>query len=108
LLFGPPGTTLQVMVYTVFRQWGPAWDRSRPLREQQAFVEHAEFMDELVDEGFVVLGGPLRDGALLIIEADGEEAVRARLEEDPWSPMEMLRTATVDRWEILLGDLATR
>jgi uncharacterized protein YciI len=92
------------MYFAVSRRWGTAWDRSRPLREQHQWAEHAAFMDELFDEGFVVLAGPLGDGALLIIDADSENTVRARLEEDPWSPTQMLTTAAVDRWEILLGD----
>jgi hypothetical protein len=108
LLLRPSGCIVSTMYYVVRRQWGPAWDRARPLREQAAWAEHAAFMDELVDEGFVKLGGPLGEGALLIVEADSEETVRARLEEDVWSPMQMLFTAAVDRWEILLGDLAPR
>ena len=92
------------MYFAVYRSWGTAWDRARPLREQQAWAEHAEFMDELYDEGFLVLAGPLRDGALLIVEAESEDTVHARLAEDPWSPMQMLSTTAVDRWDILVGD----
>jgi hypothetical protein len=50
---------------------GPGWDPSLPIREQHAWDEHAAFMDSLVDDGFVILGGPIGDGqrALLVIEA---------------------------------------
>lgn len=41
---------------------GPKWDSSKPIREQAAWDAHASFMDSLVDEGFIVLGGPLDDG----------------------------------------------
>jgi uncharacterized protein YciI len=92
------------MYFAVSRRWGPAWDRARPLREQQQWAEHAQYMDELVDDGFVVLGGPLGDGALLIVIAEGEDTVRARFEADPWSPTQMLTTASVEPWQILLGD----
>jgi hypothetical protein len=37
---------------------GP-WDWSRGLRQRAGFDEHARFMDRLVDDGFILLGGPL-------------------------------------------------
>jgi len=67
--------------------------------------KHAAFMNALAEDGFVVLGGPLGDGAriLLIIDADSEGAIQTRLAADPWTPMGLLRIAKVERWEILLG-----
>ena len=51
----------------------PRWDDSLPMRGQHGWTEHAAFMDALVEEGFVVLGGPIGDGRshriLLIVEA---------------------------------------
>ena len=38
---------------------GGPWDWSRDLREQDGWAEHARFMNGLVDDGFIVLGGPL-------------------------------------------------
>jgi uncharacterized protein YciI len=72
--------------------------------EQEKWAEHAAFMNALADDGFVVLGGPLGDGArmLLIIDADSEGAIQTRLAADPWTPMGLLRIAKVERWEILL------
>jgi len=96
------------MVFAVIRQQGPTWDPTRGMREQRGWAEHAEFMDELDREGFVVLGGPLAVGedgrhrALLIIEADSEEDVRDRLGDDPW-PAELLTIAAVHPWELVLG-----
>ena len=61
------------------------------MREQDAWDEHAAFMDGLVEDGFVLLGGPLgADRALLIVDAASEEAVRERLARDPWIPMRLL------------------
>jgi uncharacterized protein YciI len=61
-------------------------------------------MDALVDDGFVVLGGPLDNGkkVLLIINAESKQAIEARLADDPWTPMGVRRIAQVERWEILL------
>jgi uncharacterized protein len=101
------------MLFAMIRKGGPAWDPARPLREQDAWAEHAAFMDELAEEGFVVLAGPLGAGApehrvLLIFDADSESAIDARLDADPWTPMGVLETVSVERWSVLLGDLAGR
>jgi hypothetical protein len=55
---------------------GPAWDPALPMREQFSFFEHAAFMDALVAEGVVVLGGPLADEhrVVLVVEAESEQA----------------------------------
>jgi hypothetical protein len=45
--------------FAVRLQRGGPWDWARDLRGQDGWEEHATFMDSLVDEGFVVLGGPL-------------------------------------------------
>jgi hypothetical protein len=47
------------MMFAVRLKRGGPWDWSRDLREQDGWDEHARFMDALVDEGFIVLGGPL-------------------------------------------------
>ncbi len=45
--------------FAVTQEHGPAWDQARDLREQEGWDAHATFMDGLVDDGFVILGGPL-------------------------------------------------
>jgi hypothetical protein len=41
---------------------GPGWDSSHQIRDQQGWAGHAAFMDGLVDDGFIILGGPVGDG----------------------------------------------
>ena len=91
--------------YAVLRERGENWDARLPLRQQEQWDEHAAFMDALAEDGFVILGGPLGDGEkfLLIIAAESEQAIEVRLADDPWTPLHLLRTASVERWEILLG-----
>jgi uncharacterized protein YciI len=74
------------------------------MREQTGWDEHASFMDDLVETGFILLGGPLEGGrdTLHIIEAESEDAIRARLAEDPWAANGMLRPASIERWTVLL------
>jgi uncharacterized protein YciI len=90
--------------FVVTERPGPSWDGSRQRREQDEWDAHASFMDGLVDEGFVVLGGPVGDGVrvLLVIEAESERHVEARLADDPWMTMDVLRIETIAPWEILL------
>ena len=97
--------------YLVERAKGPAWDHSRPRREQDGWDEHAAFMDALAEEGFVVLGGPMGEGdgdnVLLVIDADGPETINARLADDPW-PEEMLRTESTRPWSVWLRAASAR
>jgi uncharacterized protein YciI len=98
--------TSPVPYFAVTRELGPAWSPSVPMREQEGWDEHAAFMEDLVDDGFVVLGGPLGDGSrtLLMVHASSEEEIEARLATDPWTPAGLLRVAKVEPWEILLGE----
>jgi hypothetical protein len=89
--------------FAVFRERGIAWDPRLGMREQEGWDEHAAFMDALLADGFVRLGGPLGERrVLLVVDADSPAAIEARLAGDPWSPT-LLRVERIDRWEILLG-----
>jgi uncharacterized protein YciI len=99
---------LRRMFVVVLRRIGPHWDPSRPIEEQSDWPAHASFMDELVDAGFVILGGPLADEhrVVLIVEAESEDAVRSMLTRDPWNETH-LRIDTIDRWTIRLDGRRT-
>jgi uncharacterized protein YciI len=60
-------------------------------------------MDALVASGFLVLGGPLADDhrVVHVVEAESQDAVRARLADDPWSDSH-LRIHSIDPWTIRL------
>ena len=92
------------MFFAVRLQRGGPWDWSRDLREQEGFTEHAAYMDGLVDEGFIVLGGPLAGEREILhaVSAPSEDAVRARLAEDNWASNGMLTVTSVEPWTILL------
>jgi len=83
---------------------GPGWDPSRPIREQDDWDAHAAFMDGLVDDGFLIIGGPIGDGAetLHAVEAADEDAVRARFAADPWASADLLRLGSVEPWALWL------
>lgn len=83
---------------------GPGWDTSRGIRQQHGWSEHAEFMDGLVADGFILLGGPLDDGqrTLHVVEADDEDEIRRRLAADPWARDELLEVGSVQPWALWL------
>jgi len=91
--------------FLVKRAHGSSWDTTRARREQAGWNEHAAFMDALVEEGFIVLGGPVGAGdghsTVIVVEADDEADVRARFAGDPWGE-DMLATESVEPWTILL------
>jgi uncharacterized protein YciI len=84
---------------------GGPWDWTRPMREQEGWKEHAAFMNALVDEGLILLGGPLEgdQDTLLIFSAPSAEVVRDRLAQDPWARSGMLTVTAIERWTILLS-----
>jgi uncharacterized protein YciI len=83
---------------------GPNRDPSKGTREQPLWDEHAAFIDQLVDDGFILMGGPLvdEDGAMLIVNANDENEVREKLKDDPWYKQGILKLESVKRWEIFI------
>jgi uncharacterized protein YciI len=96
------------MFHVIRLRAGPEWDLARPMEEQTGWPAHAEFMNELVDRGFIILGGPLSDEhrVVLAIEAKSEDDVRETLARDPWSETHLV-TDSIEPWTIRLdGRLA--
>lgn len=89
--------------FVVLRRTGPEWDPSLSLEEQSGWPEHADFMDGLANDGFVVLGGPLADEerVVLAVKADTAEDVHETLARDPWSGTHLV-VDSVDGWTIRL------
>jgi uncharacterized protein YciI len=87
---------------------GPNRDQSKGTREQPFWDEHAAFIDQLVDEGFILMGGPWvgRDGrpegALLIVNAQDENEAKEKLKNDPWFERGILKLESIKRWEIFI------
>ncbi len=94
-------------LFVVIRSRGAAWDDSRPLEEQLDWAAHAVFMDALVDDRFVLLGGPLQDtrDALLVVRAADSSEVAKRLSADPWTLNGLLVMKQISPWQIRLGSL---
>ncbi len=57
-----------------------------------------------VDDGFVILGGPVGDGeqTVHVIEAADENEVKTRLREDPWASAGLLQIGAIEPWALWL------
>jgi uncharacterized protein YciI len=95
------------MFLVQLRQAGPDWDPSKPMEGQSGWDEHAAFMDNLVDDGFIVLGGPLPNRRTAhAIQAESEEAVRETWARDPWAGSHLI-LESVEPWTIRLDGRAS-
>jgi uncharacterized protein YciI len=115
------------MRFVVIREQGPGWDRSRAMREQDYWPDHVDFVNRIVDEGRMLLGGPLgevdQDGksvdptepvgavgtyrTLIVVKADNERELTELMDDDPWSKHRVLDTQAIYRWEMLVGEIAS-
>ena len=92
------------MVFAVRLARGGPWDWSRDVRQQDGWDEHAQFMDALVDSGFVVVGGRLAGDREILhaVSAASEQAARERLAGNKWHENGMLSIKSIEAWTILL------
>ena len=88
--------------HVVLRQEGPDFDPALPLEQQTGWQEHAAFMDSLVENGTIVLGGPLPEGRVAhAMMAGSEQELREIWASDPWHESHLL-LESVEPWEIRL------
>jgi uncharacterized protein YciI len=94
-------------LFAVIRTRGPAFEPSRPLEEQADWPAHAAFMNGLVRDGVVILGGPLEGTAdvLLVMRAETADEARRQLAADPWTARDLLRVTRISPWTLRLGAL---
>lgn len=95
----------EVRRFIVTTAHGPAWDGTRPIREQAEWDAHAAFMDTLAAEEYVLIAGPLDDDrhAVLVVGASTETDVRRRFADDPWARSGILEIESVQSWRVWLG-----
>ena len=94
--------------FAITRSAGPAWAEGG-IAAQSGVGDHAAFMNGLADDGFVLVAGPLagsesgRLRALVIVNADSDAEIRARLANDPWTLSDHLQIQSIEPWNILVG-----
>ena len=90
------------MFHVLLRQTGPEFDPALPLEQQTAWGAHAAFMNQLVTDGTLVLGGPLPNGRVAhAMQAESEEELRAIWTRDPWHESHLV-LQSIEPWEIRL------
>lgn len=94
-------------LFAVVNTRGPNWDDTKSMEDHPGWRAHADFMNALVAEGFVLLGGPLAgtNDVLLVVCAESEAEVDARLAPDVWVANDLLRRRFIARWTLRLGSL---
>ena len=94
--------------YAIIREAGPGWNEGG-IAAQPHVADHAAFMNDLADQGFVLFAGPLagsenaRLRALLIVDTDSENAIRDRLADDPWVRTSRLAITSIEPWNPIVG-----
>ena len=96
-------------LFAVINTRGANWDDSKPMEEQVDWRGHADFMNGLAADGFVLLGGPFKGtrDVLLIVRAEDRSEVEARLAPDCWVVKGLLRNLRIEAWDLRLGSLDT-
>jgi uncharacterized protein YciI len=95
-------------LFVVIREAGQGWTDGGAFDQPQV-NDHAAFMNTLVGDGFVHFAGPLagseqgRIRALVIVDAENEADIHARLAEDPWAVAQLLVTASIEPWSLFVG-----
>jgi uncharacterized protein YciI len=86
---------------------GPAWT-SGPPEEQPGWDEHAAFVDELVERGTFVMGGPLADysGSLTLLESVSEVEARELVLRDPFVANGVFELEDVRAWNVYVDELS--
>jgi len=94
--------------FAVIREAGPGWTEGG-IAAQPGVADHAAFMNDLAEEGFVLFAGPLagtdngRLRALLIVKADHDDEIRRRLADDPWVRTDRLAITSIEPWNLIVG-----
>jgi uncharacterized protein YciI len=95
---------MSTTLYLVFRNPGPSWVQGLPTREQPLWNEHAAFMDDLSDQGRIVMAGPYSDytRVLLIVSAGNAAEAVELFRDDPWTTSRILVDSEVIAWTVFL------
>lgn len=94
-------------LFAVIRSRGPAWNEERRLEDQADWAAHAAFMNGLLAEGLIALGGPLEatPDVLLVVHATDSGEIAERLKADPWTQNGLLVIKQISPWQLRLGRL---
>jgi uncharacterized protein YciI len=88
---------------------GPAWTGGPP-EAQTGWDEHAAFIDELIERGIFVMGGPYSDysGSHTILQGIDEAEARELVLRDPFVANGVFELEDVRAWNVYVDELTPR
>ena len=87
---------------------GPTWTRGAP-EDQPGWDEHAIFIDDLIERGIFVMGGPFADcsGSFTILENVDEQQARELVLKDPFVANGVFVLDDVRAWNVYVDELSS-
>lgn len=78
------------------------WDSDKSNRQQESWDDHAEFIDSLLTERVILVGGPLADNSaiMMVVLAESGQAARDYFAEDPWITKGLVQIKAVHQWNL--------
>ena len=91
--------------YVVFVERTEKWDRAKEAHEQVSFAEHAAYMANLEESGFIAMAGLLSESELIlfVLLADSAEEVREAFANDPMQQAGLARVTRVEEAHFRIG-----
>jgi uncharacterized protein YciI len=88
---------------------GPAWTSGGP-EDQIGWDEHAAFIDDLIERGIFVMGGPYGDnsGSHTLLEGVSAEEARELVLQDPFVANGVFELEDVRAWNVYVDELSGR
>jgi len=85
---------------------GATWGEGPP-QSQPDWDAHESFIDELVERGTIVMGGPFSDhtGAILLLDGVSPEEARRLVDQDPFVKNKVFVLDDVREWTIFVDRL---
>ena len=98
------GTERLKKTFVIFFTPGTAWIAGKTSREQPYWTEHAAFMDALLEDGIVIMGGPFADysSIMVIFAASDEGEARDLFKRDPFVVQRIFHLISVHEWLVFL------
>jgi uncharacterized protein YciI len=98
----------RVRARRVIVRWraGPKWTEGA-VDEQPGWDEHAAFIDDLIERGIFVMGGPFADnsGSFSILENVSEDEARELVLRDPYVANGVFELDDVRAWNVFVDQL---
>ena len=105
--FSASVTRTKIVRVVVRWRAGPAWT-SGPPEEQPGWEQHAVFIDDLIERGIFVMGGPFADysGSHTLLENVSEEQARELVLQDPFVENGVFELDDVRAWNVYVDELS--